>query len=208
MKGCGKAWQDGEALAFDDEAEWLSRAASRIATAGSASQASPLRVYLRKNYDALIRIKAERKLSWPQVAVILSERGLAKADGSKLDGNAVAVMAAHVRLERDPKPPKRRARARVRRGDAAEPPAPTPAPPAPRPLPVTAEEANPPASPVPVTGSVPATESPFSTGDPALDRALNGVRTLTPPPPSGGLGARGRRNTDASKEQDDGGENG
>ncbi len=120
---------------MEDEAELLARAAEGLEPARNTAEPSPLRRYMREHYDALVALKAARGLSWPQLAVVLSKRGLTKTDGSPLDGNAVAVMAAQVRWERDPA--SRQKRKKVRRKGKAAPamaavaapvPAPTPEP--------------------------------------------------------------------------------
>ena len=169
-----------------DEAEWLAQAASKVAPIEKPGQPSPLRIYMREHFETLMRVKAERGLSWPQMATILSERGLAKADGSSLDGNAVAVMAAHIRTERGPKPaPKRRGRPRQRRERGTEPPAPhrqasvadavaapEPARPASAPAPSTPQEAS--SAPKPLAMPV---------ADPEVARRLNNLRTIEEVPP-------------------------
>ena len=160
-------------------------------------QPSPLRIYMREHFETLMGIKTARGLSWSQMAAILAERGLAKANGSALDGNVVAVMAAHIRMERGPKPvPKRKGRARRRRETPVEPSAP-PLHRPPEPVPGAAE----PQGPLPEA-------APFSTGDPALDRALNSVRKLTPLPPMGKMDTQGRRSLKPTQEKQDDGEDG
>jgi hypothetical protein len=96
------ASRDGEGRGLEDEAELLARAAEGLEPARNTAEPSPLRRYMRENFDALLALKAARGLSWPQLAVVLSKRGLTKSNGSPLDGNVVAVMAAQVRWERDP----------------------------------------------------------------------------------------------------------
>lgn len=125
---------------MEDEAELLERAAAGLEPARNTAEPSPLRRYIREHYDALLALKAARRLSWPQLATVLSKRGLTKSNGGPLDGNVVAVMAAQVRWERDPasrrKRPKRKTPAPPRpAAREAPPPAPvaaaseTPAPP-------------------------------------------------------------------------------
>lgn len=99
---------------MSDEAEWLALAAEEFAPAKNQAEPSKLRLYMRVHYDALLALKDTRGLSWPQVAAILSKRGITKADGSPLDGNTVGVMAAQVRWERDPTSRQKRKRRKPR----------------------------------------------------------------------------------------------
>lgn len=159
---------------MDDEAEWLAKAAEDFAPSPGARAPGELRRYLQANFEAVMALKSDRKLSWGQVAAILSKRGLTKANGSPLDANIVAVTAAAVRLER---PGARRKRRPVKPQvtqvvSAAPAPEPTKAEvPAPAPPPPAApESAEAPAMPA---------------ADPELARVLGSIRELpTVPPPN------------------------
>lgn len=123
-----------------DEAAALERAAAELEPAGSPRQPGALLTYMRANYDAVMEVKAKRGLSWPQVAALLSGRGLTKENGSPLDGNAVAVAAARVRWQRNP-----RSRRKRRQTSSAPAPAPAAAIPAPEPQAAAPEPAPQPA---------------------------------------------------------------
>lgn len=137
------------------EVEWLLQAAQEFGPASDPQKAGELRLYLRDNFDAVMKVKDDRKLSWGQVASILAKRGLTKKNGNPLDANIVAVTAAAVRLERNPRSRKGRLPAPAKAGQEAEaqtasgalprPAAPGPAasPSSPTPLPASNKPANP-----------------------------------------------------------------
>src|SRR3712207_60188 len=91
-----------------DEAEWLAHLAAKMEPAKSHREAGPLRLYVRENFAALMSVKEQHKLSWSQMAEVLTKRGFTKANGDPLDGNSVAVTAAAVRWEKYPRSRKRR----------------------------------------------------------------------------------------------------
>ncbi|MBI0537707.1 hypothetical protein D9599_19280 [Roseomonas sp. KE2513] len=105
------------------EVEWLLEAAQEFGPASDPRKAGELRLYLRDNLDAVMKVKDDRKLSWGQVATILTKRGLTKKNGDPLDANIVAVTASAVRLERNPRGRKRRAATPARAGKQAATPA-------------------------------------------------------------------------------------
>ena len=102
------------------EVEWLLEAAQEFGPASDPQKAGELRLYLRDNLDAVMKVKSDRKLSWGQVATILTKRGLTKKNGDPLDANIVAVTASAVRLERNPRGRKRRAATPAKAGKQAE----------------------------------------------------------------------------------------
>ena len=118
------------------EADWLPRAAEQFSTKARSNTPGLLRAYIREHFEAVMAVKQDRGLSWPQVAVLLSKRGLTKADGSPLDGNMVGVTAAQVRWERCPRSRKRRtwtSNGKQITSEAASTPPNPPAPPPPIP---------------------------------------------------------------------------
>jgi len=141
-------------LWLEDEADLLARAAEGLEPARNTAEPSPLRRYMREHYDVLLALKADRGLSWPQLAVVLSKRGLTKSNGSPLDGNVVAVMAAQVRWERDPASRQKRKKVRPKAARVASPSPARPEVPEPPPVTPTRPEVVPPdPSPEPAAGA-------------------------------------------------------
>ena len=154
---------------------------------GTRTDPSALRLHIRDNFPSVLAARA-RGVSWQQITEVMAAAGVRASDGSDLTWRKVATLFHTERYERNPKPKRRAARKRSTPAAAAVPSSP---PPPPEPSPEH-----------PPTAAVP-----FSTGDAALDRALNSVRKLTPLPPMGTMDTQGRRSPKPRKEQDDG-ENG
>ena len=152
---------------------------------GVKADPSALRLYIRDNFASMLAAR-ERGVSWQQIADVMVDAGVRAPDGSDLTWRKVAVLF-HA---------ERQGKGRKKTRTMARKPAPPPptGPPSPSPP-------RPPEPPEPKAAG-----APFSTGDPALDRALNSVRTLTPLPARDLVdGWRGR--TKPTKESKDDGEN-
>ena len=181
----------------------------RPAAGGSASASEP-RLYIRANFDEMTAARG-RGVAWQQIAGLLDAAGVRGASGGALDWRQVKALFHAERYAREEAAKraagptrKPRGRARRRRVAVAEAPAPSPSSPsALGPLVIAPEKPEQPPPPAPTSPPPPAAGGPFATGDPALDRALNSVRKLTPLPPMGTMDTQGRRKP-AQEKQDDG----
>lgn len=136
---------------------------------------SSLRLHIRDNLASLVAARG-RGVSWQQITDVMTAAGVRAPGGGRLTWRKVAVLFHAEQREKDPKR-KRRALAAKREKRAKAPPVSMPA------LPQPAVAVAPPAPPSPQPEQPQAAGAPFATGDPALDRALNIPRGLTPLPP-------------------------
>lgn len=117
-----------------------------LSASSGARSAGAFTQYVRDHYDTLAALKADKGLSWSQMAVLLGRRGLRADNGTDLTGPLVNATMTRERWRLDPKSRKSRSPAprKYRRGSTplaglpGEPPAPlatasdpTPAPSAP-----------------------------------------------------------------------------
>jgi hypothetical protein len=173
---------------------------------------SDLRLNIRDNFDAITAARG-RGVSWATIAVAMTRAGVRGPGGVDVGWRALKSLFHAERYERERKAegqegkPKWRTgkdkRARQGKPATLGPLVITPEPPAP---PESAAAPAPkPQKPAPQPPAPPsASEGPFATGDPALDRALNSVRKLTPLPPMGTMSTQGRRNAKPKGDSGDG----